>query len=135
MPRTALAFFALVALLGAGCGAKAKSESKQTQIGWRFVESWSGRGDSQTDSFDIQSGAFRIKWETSRESAPGAGVFRVMVHSGVSSRPITLAVDHTGAGRDIAYVRDDPRPYFLVITSRNIDWSIRVEEAVAGQPY
>jgi len=123
------------ALLSTGCGRKPKPESKTPQVGWRFIESWSGRGDTQTDSFDIESGAFRIKWETSHETAPGTGTFRVMVHSGVSSRPITLAVDHKGAGHDIAYVRDDPRPYFLVVTSQSLDWSIRVEEAVVGQPY
>ena len=124
----------LAALLCAGCGRKPKSEAKTLLIGWRFIESWSGQGDLQTDSFDVESGAFRIKWETTQETAPGAGTFRVMVHSGVSSRPITLAVDHPGVGHDIAYVRDDPRPYFLVITSKNVRWSVRVEEAVAGHP-
>jgi len=123
------------ALMSGGCSRKSKSEPKATAMGWRFIESWSGRGDTQTDSFDIGSGAFRIKWETSHESSPGAGTFRIMVHSGVSSRPITQAVDHQGAGHDIAYVTDDPRPYFLVVTSKNVDWSIRVEEAVVGHPY
>ncbi|HEY1240137.1 MAG TPA: hypothetical protein VGF16_06245 [Bryobacteraceae bacterium] len=125
----------VIALISAGCSKKSKPETKAPAIGWRFIESWSGQGDMQTDSFDIPSGAFRIKWETTHESSPGAGFFRVMVHSGVSSRPITLAVDHRGVGKDVAYVRDDPRPYFLVITSKNVDWSVRVEEGVVGQPY
>ena len=122
-------------LLSAGCGRKTKPEARAQAVGWRFIESWSGRGDTQTDSFDIQSGAFRIKWETTHETAPGEGTFQIMVHSGVSSRPITLAVDHKGVGHDTAFVRDDPRPYYLVITSKNVDWSIRVEEGVVGQPY
>jgi len=130
----ALALVAIVLVAGS-CTKKPKPEAKTPAIGWRFIESWSGQGDMQTDSFEIPSGAFRIKWETNHETSPGAGTFRVMVHSGVSSRPITLAVDHPGVGKDIAYVRDDPRPYFLVITSKNLDWSIRVEEAVVGQPY
>jgi hypothetical protein len=124
----------LLAAVAAGCGRSTKPEPKQLLIGWRFIESWSGQGDMQTDSFEIESGAFRIKWETTHETSPGAGAFRIMVHSGVSSRPITLAVDQRGVGHDIAYVRDDPRPYFLVITSKNVDWSVRVEEAVAGEP-
>ncbi len=89
----------------------------------------------QTDSFNIESGEFRIKWEANHETSPGMGRLQIMVHSGVSSRPITLAVDHQGPGHDIAYVRDDPRPYYLVITSKDVDWSVRVEEAVVGQPY
>ena len=122
-------------LFSAGCGRTPKPEAKAPAIGWRFIESWSGQGDTQTDSFDIQTGSFRIKCETSHETAPGAGTFRIMVHSGVSSRPIALAVDHSGVGHDTAYVRDDPRPYFLVVTSKNVDWSIRVEEGIVGQPY
>jgi len=32
-------------------------------------------------------------------------------------------------------VSDDPRPYYLLIESSNIDWTVRVEEAVvAGGP-
>lgn len=134
MNQPGLPLLLLLGLTAAGCSRSSKPDEKPLAIGWRFVESWSGQGDMQTDSFDIQSGAFRIKWETSHETAPGAGTFRVMVHSGVSSRPITLAVDHPGVGHDIAYVSDDPRPYFLVITSKNVDWSVRVEEAVAGHP-
>jgi len=132
--RPALPLVLLLGLTAAGCSRSSKPEEKPLAVGWRFVETWSGQGDMQTDSFDIQSGAFRIKWETSHETAPGAGTFRVMVHSGVSSRPIALAVDHPGVGHDVAYVSDDPRPYFLVITSKNVDWSVRVEEAVAGYP-
>ena len=124
----------LATLLIAGCG-KPKAEAKAPVLGWRFIESWSGRGDTQTDSFDVESGAFRIKWETSHETSPGEGTFQIEVHSGISSRPIALAVERQGIGHDIAYVRDDPRPYYLVVSSKNVDWSIRVEEAVAGQPY
>lgn len=130
-----LAPFLCAALLAAGCGRTPKPETAAPQIGWRFVESWTGQGDTQTDSFDISSGEFRIKWEASRETVPGAGILRIVANSGVSSRPITQAVDHNGVGRGIAYVRDDPRPYYLVITSKNVDWSIRVEEAVVGRPY
>ena len=125
----------LMGVMGAGCGRKSEPEPKALAVGWRFIESWTGQGDTQTDSFDVESGAFRIKWETSHETAPGTGTFQIEVHSGVSSRPIAMAVEHRGVGHDIAYVRDDPRPYYLVITSQNVDWSVRVEEAVAGQPY
>lgn len=125
----------VVSLMAAGCGRNPKPPAKATAVGWRFIESWTGRGDTQTDSFDIETGDFRIKWETSHETSPGAGTFQIEVHSGVSSRPITMAVDHKGVGHDIAYIRDDPRPYFLVITSKNVDWSVRVEEGVVGEPY
>lgn len=117
----------------AGCRRQPKADTNAPAVGWLPVGAWSGRGDTQTDSFNIESGTWRIKWETRNETAPGRGTFRVEVHSAVSGRPLALAVDHRGIGHDIAYVTEDPRLFELVIESRNIDWSVTVEEAVFGQ--
>jgi len=127
-----LAPLALLFLLVFGGCKSAKPAQPAVGIGWRPAGAWSGQGNAQTESFDIASGQFRIKWETSRETSPGAGQFRVTVRSGVSGRPLSVAVDHHGLGRDVAYVTDDPRPYYLEIESRGVDWSVRVEEAVVG---
>ena len=128
---------AILALGGAALAAcRKKPDPKppdpRTMVGWRPIGTWSGRGDSQTDSFNIESGGWRIKWETKNETSPEAGAFRLEVHSAVSGRPLMLAVDHRGVGHDIAYVNDDPRLYHLVIESHDIDWSIAVEEAVVA---
>jgi hypothetical protein len=117
-----------------GCRRQSKAEADALAVGWLPVGAWSGRGDTQTDSFNIESGTWRIKWETRNETAPGKGKFRVEVHSAVSGRPLSLAVDHPGVGHDVAYVTEDPRLFDLVIQSRDVDWSITVQEAVFGQP-
>jgi hypothetical protein len=101
-------------------------------VGWRRVGSFSGRGNSQTESFNIESGQWRIKWVTTNEKPAGAGTFQVMVHSAVSGRPMMMAVEHRGTGRGTAYVNEDPRLYHLVIESSNVDWSVAMEEAVVG---
>jgi len=93
---------------------------------------FSGHGDSQTESFNIESGQWRIKWVATHEDPPGTGTLKVSVHSAVSGRPLGVAIDHQGAGRDIAYVNDDPRLYHLVIESRNVDWSVSIEESAVG---
>jgi hypothetical protein len=98
------------------------------------MASFSGRGDSQTESFDIDSTEWRIKWETKGAAAPDAGSFHLVVHSAVSGRPIQDAVQQRGNGHGIAYVTEEPRLYELVIESRGLDWSVRVEEAVVGAP-
>ncbi len=113
-----------------GCRKDARQSQPAPQVGWRPIGAWSGRGDSQTDSFNIESGGWRIKWETKNETSPEAGEFRLTVQSAVSGRLIKEAVDHRGAGRDIAYLNDDPRLYDLVIQSHDLDWSVTVEEAV-----
>jgi len=123
--------FLTVAFLSAGCHSKRPQPT--LAVGWRPAGAWSGQGNAQTESFDIGSGQFRIKWATSRETSPDAGTFRVTVRSGVSGRPLMVAVEHRGIGHNTAYVTDDPRPYYLEIESSHVEWSIRVEEAVVGE--
>lgn len=118
-------------MTSAGCRRVAKAEN-QVAVGWRPVGSWSGRGDTQTDSFNIESGTWRIKWETSNAVKPGSGTFKITVHSAVSGRPLAVAVEHKGEGHDVAYVNEDPRLFHLVIESRDLDWSVSVEEGVVG---
>ena len=68
--------------------------------------------------------ATRICW-------PGAGRFRVSLHSAISGRPLQIIVDRTGVGSDVAFLEDEPRVSYLVIESENVDWSTTLEEAVA----
>jgi hypothetical protein len=128
-----ICFPAWVLLLAlGGCKTAPRAESRP-QVGWRPIGSWSGRGDTQTDSFNIESTQWRIKWETKGAASPGAGTFHLVVHSAVSGRPIQDAVQHHGNGRGVAYVTEDPRLYHLVIDSGGVDWIVQVEEAVVGE--
>lgn len=120
------------ALAGAAC--KPAPQPQTVAVGWRPLGTWSGRGNEMTDSFNIESGQWRIKWDARNETAPGAGTLRIEVHSSVSGRPLGEAVEHRGTGHDIAYVNEDPRLYHLVIESSNEDWTVIVEEGVVGVP-
>lgn len=132
--RTILVFLLLAAGSIGGCGSAPHAASQTQQIGWRPIDSWTGRGDTQTDSFNIESTQWRIKWETKGAASPGVGRFHLAVHSAVSGRVIAEAVEHQGDGHGIAYVTEDPRLYHLVVDSGGVDWWIKVEEAVAGEP-
>ena len=129
--------FAIVAagLLTAACGSQARpaAETPKQVIAWKAVGSWSGRGNTQTESFTSGSGALRIKWTTLANQPPGAaGAFRVTAHSAISGRPLEQAVDHHGAGSGIAYVNQDPHVFYLVVESDHLSWTVAVEEAIAG---
>jgi hypothetical protein len=104
-------------------------------MGWRPVISQSGRGTLQTESFQIDTGLWRIKWSAAAEedAAPGANEFRVGVHSSVSGRLMSVAVDGPGAGSGVAYVAEEPRPFFLSIESSGLKWSVQVEEGILGE--
>ena len=86
----------------------------------------------QTDAFISDTGTMRLRWETRNESAPGAGYFRITVHSDVSGRALLQAVDVRGVGAATTFVTEDPRPFFLAVESANLDWSVAAEEAVAA---
>ena len=125
----------LLIAAAATCGAckpDSKPQAQPIAVGWRPIASFSGRGNSQTESFNIESGQVRLKWETSHETSPGQGTFKVTVHSAVSGRPLMEAVEHRGAGRGTAYVSEDPRLFHLVVESSGVEWSIAVEEAVVS---
>lgn len=128
-PRIALA----CCLFTLACGQEPPPEpASRTVAITRPVGAWQGRGD-RTIGFVSDSGRLRVEWETQDEDPPGSGSFRLSVHSAVSGRPIRLVADHVGEGRGAADVDDDPRPYNLMIESRNVEWHVRVEEIVAGQ--
>jgi hypothetical protein len=137
---------------------QAKASPKTFAMGWRPVVSWSGHGSTQTESFNIETGQWRIKWATrpqSRDSQTQAthaqatqaehqqsedkqvfpmNKFRLVVHSSVSGRFVTVAAEHQGAGNGIAYLAEEPRQFFLVIESGGLDWTVQVEEGIEGQP-
>jgi hypothetical protein len=117
----------LAALVCGACRTEPKAKIQQTLVGWRRVGSFAGRGNSQTESFNIESGQWRIKWATT-----GTGMFVMTVHSAVSGRPLGVPVEHRGTGHGTAYINEDPRLYHLVIESSELDWSVAIEEAVVG---
>ena len=136
---------------------RAKASSRTFAMGWRPVVSWSGHGNTQTESFAIETGQWRIKWATkpqARDSQTHAtpaqtaqsgqlqsegkqvvpmNKFRLVVHSSVSGRFVTVAAEHQGAGNGIAYLAEEPRQFFLVIESGGLDWTVQVEEGVEGE--
>jgi len=126
-----IALFVAAGLLPSACR-DAPPHAGEPVVVWRSLGFWSGRGSMQTDAFISDTGSMRLRWETRNESAPGAGYFRVTVHSDVSGRSLVDAVDVKGVGGATAYVTEDPRPFFLAVESANLDWSVTAEEAVSA---
>jgi hypothetical protein len=95
---------------------------------WEHVGSWSGRGDVETNSFPAASAYLRFTWETSNETKPGEGRFRLFLGSSISGRVIQVVVDSKGAGHDVAYVSEEARTFYLKVESANEDWKVVVDE-------
>jgi hypothetical protein len=144
IPRTlsvTICAFTVASLAGAvglssGCrteattSAQSAPESATSEIAWRRVGAWTGHGREQTESFESSSGSFRVKWQTKNEAPAGTGRFQLTLNSSISGRPLQVVVEQAGAQQDVAYVQEDPRVFFAVVDSINIDWSFTIEEAV-----
>jgi len=128
---------AAVCILAGGCKGTPQPEpprSHQEVVLWKQLGEWSGRGNSQTESFIGLTGALRVHWRTKNEARTGAGRFRIVLQSAISGRDLQEVVDETGQGEDTAYVADDPRVFQISVASADVDWWFTVEEAVFGSP-
>jgi hypothetical protein len=120
----------LSVLVSACSGSHSAGQSQEAVVVWRPLGSWSGSGLTQTLPFISDSGTLRLRWETKNETRPGAGHFKITVHSDVSGRSLLVAVEHNGVGGDTTYVYEDPRAFFLVIDAEDLDWTVAADEAV-----
>jgi hypothetical protein len=110
-----------------GCTQK-PSEPQPIVAVTRPVGSWEGRGTATVGDISSETGRFRITWETSNESTPGAGTFRLTLRSAISGRTIGIVADHKGVGTGTSEFDDGPRTYDFLVESANVDWKFRVEE-------
>ena len=103
----------------------------QSQIQWERIRRWSGRGSQQLDSFPSE-GTLRIEWEAKRVAGASApGWLKIVVHSAISGRPLAApVVDQRGEGKGIAYFSEEPRVFFMEVTSEDLEWKIAVFERV-----
>jgi hypothetical protein len=97
-------------------------------ITWRQIGSWSGGGNRQTESFELSMTAMRLRWQTTRETSPGAGRLTVTLHSAVSGRPLQTIVEARGVGSAVVNVADEPRWCHFVIEAANVDWQMTLEQ-------
>jgi len=135
--RTLIAMAAVsLAAAAAACrgGAAAPVEKTETQMIWRPVGTWSGRGNRQTESFEGETGALRVTWEARPESADSRpGPFRLIAHSAISGRELAEVVNRQGPGSGIGYVSTEPHTFYISVESSGLAWTFSIDEGLAGE--
>ena len=110
------------------CGrSRASVPAKQTIL-FSKLGQWSGRGNLQTESFISPTGYLRVSWETKHETAPGAGRFKLIVGSSISGRTLMVMADVQGVGHNISYLNEEPRTFYALVESSNVDWTFTIDE-------
>src|SRR4029453_17928387 len=92
-----LSFLISVVFLLPSCTQPPPKPAEQTII-WERAGSWSGRGDLETNSFPASNGYLRFTWETSNETKPGEGRFKLSLGSSISGRLMQGGGDSKGGG-------------------------------------
>jgi hypothetical protein len=110
-----------------GCSPK-PSEPRPIVPVTRTVGSWQGRGTTTVGDVPSETGRFRIYWQTSNESAPATGTFKLTLRSAISGRTIGVVADVKGISSGTADYDEGPRTYDFLVESAHVDWSFRVEE-------
>jgi hypothetical protein len=132
--RSRAAIALALCLAGAGCRPNsAPPPASKDVVVWKTVGSWSGRGNTQTETFTSDTGGFRVRWETKNPARPNAGHLHVVFRSGDSGREIIDAVNErdVGADHDTTEVSAErPRWYYLTIDSADVDWTVAVDERI-----
>jgi outer membrane biogenesis lipoprotein LolB len=128
----------VAAAIASACGPRANSKPQAAahSVAWRSLGSWSGRGSLQTESFTSETGALRVRWETTLPKADpplAPSVFRLNAHSAISGRLLQQVVEQSGAGSGVGYVQQDPHVFYVVVESNQLSWTFTVEEAI-GYP-
>ena len=118
-------------LLLSSCSQPPATPAQQTMI-WERAGTWSGRGDMESNSFPSSTGYLRFTWETSNETKPGEGRFKLSLGSSISGRVIQVVVDSKGARRDVAYVSEEARTFYIKVESANVDWNVTVDEGFSA---
>jgi hypothetical protein len=120
-------YFVIFVVIVIGCSSK-PSEPQPIVAVTKVVGSWSGRGTRTVGDVPSETGRFRILWQTSNESPPGAGTFKLTLRSAISGRTIGVVADTHGVGSGTAQYDEGPRTYDFLVESANVDWTFRVEE-------
>lgn len=118
-------------MLAGACEAPPEADEQPapvtTSTSWITLGSWSGRGDRQTESFDITTGSLRVTWES-------AGRFALSLHSAISGRPLELIADSEHGGLGTVRVAAEPRVAYLLIEADEEEWHITLEEGALATP-
>ena len=89
---------------------------------WTEVASWTGSGIKETETFQTNSREWRITWELRDPN----GMLAVIAYEDGNPMP-HVAVNQSGVGKDVSYVRTAPGPHYLNINGIG-DWSVTVED-------
>ena len=121
--------------------ARDRDAHRELALKWLREGGWNLGGapypNLQTESFTSDTGALRVRWETTppagEDASAATGTFRLTAHSAISGRPLQEIVDHTGIASGVGYVQQDPHVFYVVVDSNRMNWKFTVDEAI-GYP-
>jgi hypothetical protein len=125
-----LAAVALAALLCAACTSGGEPRQGAPVATWRPIQSWSGSGNAQLETFPTGGGPLRFHWQADTRGSAGTVRLTIRLHSADSGRILAEVADQEGGGDGSKEINDDHQRFYMSVEGAGLDWSIRVEEAI-----
>jgi len=107
---------------------------------WQAIRTWTGQGDSETESFSVQSREWRVIWRAT-ETYPGAGTVIVSVYDARSDDRVAQLGTGLNFGfpggsiTDTSYVRGVAGGrYYIKVMTANARWTVTAEHQVPSPP-
>jgi hypothetical protein len=127
MKLTALA---LAGLLCVACTSGGEQRDGGRVATWRAIQSWSGRGNAQLETFPTAGGPLRFHWQADSHGGASTVRLKIHLHSADSGRILDEVVDQQGGGAGSKEIIDDHQRFYMSVEGTGLDWTIRVEEAI-----
>ena len=122
--------FLLAALLCAGCTPEAERRQAARVATWRPIQSWSGHGNAQLGTFPTGGGPLRFHWQAEARMGGAPSSLKIRLHSADSGRILADVADQPGGGAGSTEIIDDHQRFYMTVEAADLEWTIRVEEAV-----
>jgi hypothetical protein len=121
---------ALSAVLCVACTPGGDQRQDGRVVTWRAIQSWSGRGNAQLETFPTGGGPLRFHWQAESHGSDGTVRLKIRLHSADSGRILDEVVDQQGGGAGSKEIVDDHQRFYMSVEGPGLDWIIRVEEAI-----
>jgi hypothetical protein len=95
---------------------------------WRKINTWTGSGNKETESFETQGPEWRIVWKFDKGQLPADGLLQIYAHDAGGKHVVSLATNVVAESKaDVSYVRTPPGRYYLRINAIG-NWSATAED-------
>src|SRR5215212_7591419 len=114
----------------------ARAQTTGTCPNAQFIDTFTGNGDQQTDTFNTTTDSFRVSYETTNTLGGGfkGSLFVDVINADKPNDLPAASLSQEGSGQGETFANTPPGSYYLDIIAGGLDYTITVEQCEGGNP-